>query len=80
MSGVQEADLLTFSSSLTHDFDLRSDKDLLLKAKFSEANVTLLEDKDTSLLQPFAQANAIVFLPAGEKKMKRGDMAELWLL
>jgi molybdopterin molybdotransferase len=80
MSGVQKADLLTFTSPLAHDFDLNSDKDLLLKAKFSEGNVTFLEGKDTSLLQPFAQANAIAFLPAGEKKMKRGDVVEVWLL
>ncbi|MDZ7717497.1 MAG: hypothetical protein U5K72_01605 [Balneolaceae bacterium] len=53
---------------------------IFYKAKVTNGEVTILGGQGSDMLQTFAEANALVLLPAGEKEYKPGDNVETHLL
>ena len=80
MSGYPDYELQNRRLPLTHSFTMNDTRSIFYKAKVSNEEVTILGGQGSDMLQTFAEANALVLLPAGEKEYKPGDAVETHML
>ena len=80
MSGDPNYELPQKSTALTHSFTMNDTRDIFYRANVSNGEVTILGGQGSDMLQTFAEANALVLLPAGEKEYKPGDAVETHML
>ncbi|MDZ7659377.1 gephyrin-like molybdotransferase Glp [Fodinibius sp.] len=80
MSGEPDYELPKKSIPLAHSFMMNDTRDIFFKAKIKDGVVTILGGQGSDMLQTFAEANALVLLPAGEKQYEPGDNVETHLL
>ncbi|MDZ7692316.1 MAG: molybdopterin molybdotransferase MoeA [Balneolaceae bacterium] len=80
MSGDPDYELPKKSIPLAHSFTMNDTRDIFYKAKVSNGEVTMLGGQGSDMLQTFAEANALVLLPAGDKQYEPGDAVETHLL
>ena len=80
MSGQREYELPQKMMPLAHSFKMNNTRDIFFKAKITDEKVTILGGQGSDMLQTFAEANALVLLPAGEKEYEPGDLVETHLL
>jgi len=80
MSGHHNLGLKNVLLPLNSEYDLKADRDLFLKAFVENGSVSILDGQDSNMLKSFACSNAIVFLPAGSRKIKLNEKVETHLL
>lgn len=80
MSGYSDYELPKKYISLAHPFAMKDSRDIFFKASIKDDQVTILGGQGSDMLQTFAEANALVLLPAGEKQYQPGDSVETHLL
>ncbi len=80
MSGHSAVELKKELFPLTDSFEVKGDRELFLKAKVENGMATILDGQESNILKSFAEANAIVYLPAGNRKIEKGKTVETHLL
>lgn len=80
MSGQKNLELRKEWLPLAVDFELKSDRDLFMKAKIENGNVMLLDGQESNILKSFAESNALVHFELGNKKFAKGDQVEVYIL
>jgi molybdopterin molybdotransferase len=80
MGGHGKPELQRVKRYLKSAFSAKNDRALFLKAQVTEKEVELLEGQGSFMMQSFAQANALVYLPAGSGPKSAGDEVEVHLL
>jgi len=80
LKGSQSEGLLRMEVPLAHDFSSKEARALFLKASVQNKVVNILEHQHSSMLVSFAKANALVYLPEKEVRLKKGAHVEVLLL
>ncbi|MEO8146339.1 MAG: gephyrin-like molybdotransferase Glp [Bacteroidia bacterium] len=80
MSGHKNIELKKEFIPLADNYELKSERDLFLKAKVTNGIVELLGGQESNILKSFAEANALVFFEAGNRGVEKGEMVEVYLL
>lgn len=74
----------TVSSSqmveLEADFIMKGDRDVFLRAAVNGGRVRILPAQDSDNLYSFAMADSLVFLPAGNKIWRKGELVQCYRL
>jgi molybdopterin molybdotransferase len=65
---------------IKNDYELKGDRDVFLRARMEHDEVTILGGQESNILKSFAEANALVYLPAGSRFIKRGSKVETHLI
>ena len=80
LKGSQSEGLLRMEVPLAHDFSSKEARALFLKASVQNKVVHILDHQHSSMLVSFAKANALVYLPEKEVRLKKGAHVEVLLL
>jgi molybdopterin molybdotransferase len=80
LKGSQSEGLLRMEVPLAHDFSSKEARALFLKASVQNKVVHILDHQHSSMLVSFAKANALVYLPEKEVRLKKGAPVEVLLL
>ena len=80
MTGRSDGGLLRFQLPLAHDYENPFGRALFLKARVSGNRVDVLNLQNSAMVLSFARANALVYLPLGATRVRRGDLVETLLL
>lgn len=80
LKGSQSEGLLRMEVPLAHDFSSKEARALFLKASVQNKVVHILDYQHSSMLVSFAKANALVYLPEKEVRLKKGAHVEVLLL
>lgn len=80
MSGHANTGLRSIKLPLCTDFKMKTDRDLFLKARLEDNCVCILNGQESNILMSFAQAGALVFIPAGEGIIQAGSLVEVHIL
>ncbi len=66
--------------SLAHDFDLKGDRSVFLKAIVEKGSVSVMSGQQSSMIRSFTEANAMIYLSGEKKSFKSGELVEVhWL-
>ncbi len=76
MSGVNNYQLENKMLPLAHPFDVKGDRDLFLRGIIENDRIKIPEAQESNILKSFAEANALVFIPAGTGRMETGQFVE----
>lgn len=63
-----------------NDFAVSGNRDLFLKGKIENNNVSILDKQASFMLQSFADANVLIYLPWKLGNIKKNDLVEVHLL
>ncbi|MCB0727514.1 MAG: molybdopterin molybdotransferase MoeA [Ignavibacteriae bacterium] len=80
MSGYSEFELKKEMLPLAQNYEVKGIRDLFLKAYSSDGKVKILEGQGSDILRTFAEANALVYIKAGDRVISKGDLVETHLL
>jgi len=80
MSGYRNHSLRTEFVPLAESFEMKSERDLFLRARVENGKVHIPKGQESNMLKSFSEANALVYLPAGTKKIPRGRKVEVHFL
>jgi molybdopterin molybdotransferase len=72
LSGDPSPELETVKAPLLEPFQLKSDRDLFVRAITGDAGVRVTEGQDSDNLRSFSSANCLVYLKAGEAFLSMG--------
>jgi len=79
MSGHKNIELKKEMLQLAEGFEIKTERDLFLKAKIENGIVKLLGGQESNILKSFAEANALVYFEAGNIKITKGEKVETYL-
>lgn len=80
MSGHTRIGLRSIRLPLSKDFLVKGDRSLFLKAVVDGEMVGITEGQESNILMSFAVADALVYIPAGERIIRTGSLVEVHLL
>lgn len=80
MTGYRECFLRKIRLSCASRYSFNGERDEFLKAFAMDDEVFLLDGQESFVLSSFATANALVYLPATQQVVEKGDMVEVHLL
>ena len=72
--------LTRISMPIATDYDVMGSRAQFLKAKIQDDGVQILQGQSSAMVRAFGEANALVFLPEGSTKIKKGDTVKTILL
>jgi molybdopterin molybdotransferase len=83
LSGIDKTERFTLIARLAHD--IKSDgRESYLRASLSRRSygyeAELVGSQDSGVLSSLVEANALIIIPAGVKKLAAGDKVETWVL
>jgi molybdopterin molybdotransferase len=80
LSGRSEFFLRSLKMPITVDYSFDGERDEFLKAYADQDSVVPLSGQESFALRSFAAANAIIYLPVSQNKVKKGDLVAVHLL
>ena len=80
MSGSAITELKKIFVPIADSYELKSDRDLFLKARIQNGIVEILDGQESNILKSFTNADSLVYLPAGNRKIEDGEKVETHLL
>ena len=78
--GSLNTQLTRISMPIATDYDVMGSRAQFLKAKIQDDGVQILQGQSSAMVRAFGEANALVFLPEGSTKIKKGDTVKTILL
>jgi len=80
MSGRKDPFLRTLQMPVKYAYSFNGERDEFLKAMVENKGVIPMDGQESFALRSFAIANAIIYLPVSQNKVKVGDLVEVHLL
>ena len=80
MAGHADCFLRSIKLPIERNYSFTGERDEFLKAFASETEVVPLDGQESFALRSFALANALIYLPASQQVVQKGDLVEVHLL
>lgn len=80
LMGAQQLELPTLRLPLSAPYQKKDGKTHFLTGNFKDGTIDLSAGQNSHLLKSFAEADAIVEIPAEKKQMEAGDTVQTWVL